>query len=88
MTFPNSRVGSPVIEGELVIVHFIFSNWGADGPAADRAYAFDKKTGELVWWTCPASARPWTAPSPPPCSKLAMANASPTSPPAAVTSSA
>ncbi|MFN0076034.1 MAG: PQQ-binding-like beta-propeller repeat protein [Prosthecobacter sp.] len=58
MTFPNARVGSPVIEGDLVIIHFIFSNWGADGPAADRAYGFDKKTGELVWWTLPGVSPP------------------------------
>lgn len=58
MTFPNSRVGSPVIEGDKVIVHFIFSNWGADGPAADRVYGFDKKTGELIWWTLPGVSPP------------------------------
>ncbi|MFO1485784.1 MAG: PQQ-binding-like beta-propeller repeat protein [Verrucomicrobiaceae bacterium] len=53
MTFPNARVGSPVIEGDYVLTHFIYSNWGADGPAADRIYGFDKKTGELVWWSMP-----------------------------------
>lgn len=53
MTFPNARVGSPVIEGDYVMTHFIYSNWGADGPAADRIYGFDKKTGELVWWSLP-----------------------------------
>ncbi|HCN31265.1 MAG TPA: hypothetical protein DIT64_21660 [Verrucomicrobiales bacterium] len=58
MTFPNSRVGSPVIEGDLVLVHYIFSNWGADGPAADRIYAFDKKSGELVWWSLPGVSPP------------------------------
>ncbi|HEY1081513.1 MAG TPA: PQQ-binding-like beta-propeller repeat protein, partial [Prosthecobacter sp.] len=58
MTFPNARTGSPVIEGDLVITHFIFSNWGADGPAADRVYAFDKKTGELVWWSLPGVSPP------------------------------
>jgi outer membrane protein assembly factor BamB len=58
MTFPNARVGSPVIEGDLVMTHFIFSNWGADGPAADRIYAFDKKTGELVWWSRPGVVPP------------------------------
>jgi outer membrane protein assembly factor BamB len=58
MTFPNSRVGSPVIEGEFVIIHFIFSNWGADGPAADRVYGFDKKTGELAWWSLPGVSPP------------------------------
>ncbi len=58
MTFPNARVGSPVIEGEFVLTHFIYSNWGADGPAADRIYAFDKKTGELVWWSRPGVVPP------------------------------
>ena len=58
MTFPNSRVGSPIIEGNLVVIHFIFSNWGADGPAADRVYGFDKKTGELTWWSLPGVSPP------------------------------
>lgn len=58
MTFPNSRTGSPVIEGNNVIIHYIFSNWGADGPAADRVYAFDKKTGELAWWSTPGVSPP------------------------------
>lgn len=53
MSFPNGRVGSPVIDGDLVIIHGIISNWGADGPAADRFYAFDKISGELVWWSRP-----------------------------------
>lgn len=53
LTFPNSRSGSVVIEGDLAIIHGITSNWGADGPAADRFYAFDKHTGELVWWCTP-----------------------------------
>lgn len=58
MTFPNARTGSPVIDGDIVTVHFIFSNWGADGPGADRIYGFDKKTGELVWWARPGVVPP------------------------------
>jgi outer membrane protein assembly factor BamB len=58
MSFPNSRVGTPVIEGDLVIIHGITSNWGADGPAADRFYAYDKITGELVWWSMPGVSPP------------------------------
>ncbi len=58
MTFPNSKVGCPVIEGDLVIVRGITSNWGADGPAADRFYAFDKITGELIWSTLPGESPP------------------------------
>ena len=58
MTFPNSKVGSPVIEGDLVIFHGITSNWGADGPPADRFYAYDKITGEIVWSSMPGESPP------------------------------
>lgn len=58
MSFPNARVGSVGIEGGLAIMHCISSNWGADGPAADRFYAFDKMTGELVWWSMPGVSPP------------------------------
>ena len=53
LTFPNSRTASPVIEGDLVITRGITANWGAQGPAGDRFYAFDKKSGELVWSSSP-----------------------------------
>jgi len=49
LTFPNGRGGTVVIDHDLVIFHYIMSNWGAQGPAMDRFYACDKKTGELVW---------------------------------------
>jgi outer membrane protein assembly factor BamB len=53
LTFPNSRTATPVIDQELVIVRGITSNWGAHGPAGDRFYAFDKRSGELVWTSAP-----------------------------------
>lgn len=53
LTFPNSRTASPQIEDDLVITRGITANWGAQGPAGDRFYAFDKKTGELVWSSSP-----------------------------------
>ncbi len=49
LTFPNGRTASPVIDQDLVITRGITANWGANGPAGDRVYAFDKRTGELVW---------------------------------------
>lgn len=54
LTFPNARTASPLIDGGLVITRGITANWGAQGPAADRFYAFDKKTGELVWSSSPS----------------------------------
>ncbi len=54
LTFPNARTASPLIDGDLVITRGITANWGAQGPAADRFYAFDKKNGELVWASSPS----------------------------------
>jgi outer membrane protein assembly factor BamB len=54
LTFPNARTASPVIDGDLVITRGITANWGAQGPAGDRFYAFDKSTGELVWSSSPS----------------------------------
>jgi outer membrane protein assembly factor BamB len=53
LTFPNSRTASPVVDRDLVITRGITGNWGANGAAADRFYAFDKLTGELVWTSSP-----------------------------------
>ena len=55
LSFPNGRTGAPIIEGDLVIVHGIISNWGAQGPARDRFFAFDKTTGDLVWSSTPGT---------------------------------
>jgi len=56
LTFPNGRTGGPAIDGDLVIVHCISANWGANGPARNRFYAFDKISGELVWFATPGVA--------------------------------
>lgn len=54
LTFPNGRTASPVVDGDLVITRGITANWGAQGPGGDRFYAFDKRTGELVWSSSPS----------------------------------
>jgi outer membrane protein assembly factor BamB len=53
LTFPNGRTASPVVDKDLVITRGITANWGAQGPAADRFYAFDKITGQAVWSSTP-----------------------------------
>ncbi len=53
LTFPNGRTGSPVVDHDLVIYRGITANWGGQGPARDRFYAFDKRTGEHVWASTP-----------------------------------
>lgn len=56
LTFTNGRTGAPTILDDLVIVRGITSNWGGDGAAMDRLYAFDKKSGQLVWSCSPGVA--------------------------------
>lgn len=53
LTFPNSRTATPVVDGDLLITRGITSNWGDQGQGGDRFYAFDKRTGELVWASTP-----------------------------------
>jgi outer membrane protein assembly factor BamB len=53
LTFPNGRTGAPLIDGNLVIVRRVTTNWGAQGPPRDRFYAFDKRTGKHVWACTP-----------------------------------
>ena len=53
LTFPNGRTGGPCVDEELIIIHAITANWGKEGPARDRFYAFDKNNGELVWSSTP-----------------------------------
>ncbi len=53
LTFPNGRTASPVVDKDLVITRGITANWGAQGPASDRFYAFDKNTGQAVWTSTP-----------------------------------
>ncbi len=59
ITFPNGRTGSPILEGDLVIINAITSNWGREGPARNRFYAFDKNTGRLVWSSTPGVGPPY-----------------------------
>ena len=55
LTFPNSRTGALVTDGGLLIAKAITANWGADGPARNRYYAFEKNTGEFVWASTPGT---------------------------------
>ena len=56
LTFTNGRTGGPIVEDDLVLIRGITSNWGGEGAAMDRFYAFDKKSGKLVWSCSPGVA--------------------------------
>ncbi len=45
----GGRVTSPVVDGDLVIISMVSSNWGSQAGGGCRFFAFDKNTGEIVW---------------------------------------
>lgn len=53
VTTHGGRTVSPLIEGNLVIVNGLNVGWGEYGRGGNRWFAFDKRTGELVWISAP-----------------------------------
>lgn len=46
----GGRVTSPIVDGDLVIMGMLNASWGYNAVGRTRYVAFDKKTGEVVWW--------------------------------------
>jgi outer membrane protein assembly factor BamB len=53
----GGRVTSPVVDGDLLILGMINSNWGEHARGDNRFVAFDKKTGDIAWWADTAGQR-------------------------------
>lgn len=49
----GGRLMTPIVDGELVIVSFLNTSWGALAGPSHRYVAFDKRSGEVVWWSKP-----------------------------------
>ena len=49
----GSRTVTPVVDGNLVILSYLNTSWGNHAAMRHRYFAFDKKTGEVVWTTTP-----------------------------------
>ena len=49
----GGRVHTPIIAGDLVVISFLNSSWGDQAATRHRYYAFDKRTGELIWMSTP-----------------------------------
>ena len=49
----GGRTQTPVVDGERLIVTFVSGSWGELGPPRHRLYAFDKRTGEVLWISTP-----------------------------------
>lgn len=51
----GGRTQTPLIDEDRLIVSFNNSSYGAHAVGAQRYVAFDKRTGEVVWWCAPGS---------------------------------
>lgn len=49
----GGRIASPTVDGDLVIIGFINASWGDQVRGGNRFAAFDKKTGQIRWWSSP-----------------------------------
>ncbi|RIK67298.1 MAG: serine/threonine protein kinase [Planctomycetota bacterium] len=47
----GGRLHTPVVDEERVIVSFLNTNWGNQARPAHRYVAFDKRTGDVLWWS-------------------------------------
>jgi outer membrane protein assembly factor BamB len=46
----GGRISSPIVDGDLVILSMVSSNWGDQAIGRTRFVAFNKKNGAVVWW--------------------------------------
>ncbi len=49
----GGRLMTPIIDENRLIISFLSSNWGNHAAPRHRYVAFDKKTGEVLWWAAP-----------------------------------
>jgi outer membrane protein assembly factor BamB len=54
----GGRTQTPLVEGDLLVISFVNSSWGDMTPLRHRYFAFDKRSGELVWISTPGG-RPY-----------------------------
>jgi outer membrane protein assembly factor BamB len=47
----GGRIASPIVDGDLVIVGIVNSGYGDQSRGSNRFVAFDKRTGQIVWWS-------------------------------------
>jgi len=50
----GGRTSTPYVFEDLLLVNVTNTSWGAQGPPRHRYFAFDKRTGEVVWIASPA----------------------------------
>ncbi len=51
----GGRLCSPIVDGDLVVIGMLNASWGNLARGGSRFVAFDKRTGQVVWWNDPGT---------------------------------
>jgi outer membrane protein assembly factor BamB len=51
----GGRTHGPLVDEDKVLISVIGGSWGEQAPPRHRYYAFDKKTGKVLWVSAPSS---------------------------------
>ncbi len=51
----GGRTQTPIVHGDLLIMQSVFIGWGKHAAPRSRFFAFDKRTGEVVWISTPGN---------------------------------
>ncbi len=49
----GGRTHTPMIDEDRLVLSFVNTGWGEQGPPRNRTFAFDKRTGALLWVSSP-----------------------------------
>jgi outer membrane protein assembly factor BamB len=49
----GGRTHTPMIDEDRLVLSFVNTGWGEQGPPRNRTFAFDKRTGDLLWVSTP-----------------------------------
>ena len=49
----GGRLHTPILDEDRVVISFMSSGWGDHAKPLHRYVAFQKRTGEIVWWSAP-----------------------------------
>ncbi len=49
----GGRLHTPIVDEDRVVVSFLSSGWGSHARPLHRYVAFDKRTGQVLWWAAP-----------------------------------
>jgi outer membrane protein assembly factor BamB len=55
----GGRTHTPMIDEDRLVLSFVNTGWGEQGPPRHRTFAFDKRTGDLLWVSTPGTTSPY-----------------------------